>query len=481
VSSPPLGVWQATEGTLPPFDRESFLLAQQRNRRTTWRLTAIAYLAVVLVSLTISVLLSPLLLGAIVVVTDLLGLILPVPNVGGMLWTFIDRLSDDTVVLSTAEIVRGLLLAASPGLLFAGLGWMGLRRLFSQCGPDAVARSMGARELNRLDFEEQQLGNVVEEMAIAANIKPPCVLLYDGGTINGAAFGRGTEEAVLVVSRLALDSLSRAETQALCGHLVATVANGDVRIGGLVISVLQMCGFTRLLTLAMFERHAREVIWRLLRGADAQHGLQLMSELVAYATMEEKKPAATSTSDGHESTKDKIVQMLKLPFMGAQLIGGIMLPMLTSFLLLPLFAFSWRARRYLADSAAVQLTRDPDALSKALAKLGGTGVGAPGPSWVQHLFVAAGRSGSVVTFHPEYQKRVNRLARMGGGLHFKPPSRSPKELALGVFVISPLMVLVGVLMSVALFLMGVVNLMLSMLFLMPVVGILHLLLRWPSM
>jgi Zn-dependent protease with chaperone function len=477
VSISPAGAWQATQGALPPFDRESFLLAQHRNRRTTWRLTAVAYFAVALVSVAISVLLSPLLLGAIVVVTDLLALILPVPNVGGALWSFIDRLTDEAVTMSTADVVRGLFLAASPGLLFAALGWIGLRRLFSHCGSDSVARAIGARELNKLDLEEQQLGNVVEEMAIAANIKPPRVLLYDGGTINGAAFGRATDEAVLVVSRAALDSLGRAETQALCGHLIATVANGDVRLGGLVISVLQMCGFTRLLTLAMFERHAREVIWRLYRGADAQHGLQLMSDLVAYATMDEKRAEKAGHDTGPETTKEKIVTMLKMPFMAAQLIGGIMLPMLTSFLLLPLFAFSWRARRYLADSTAVQLTRDPDAMSSSLAKLGSTGVGTPGPSWVKHLFVAAGQGGSVVAFHPPYQKRVNRLARLGANLQFKPVPPSQREIALAVFVMAPLSLLVGVLMCVALFLMGVLNFMLSMLFLMPVVGVLHVLLR----
>jgi Zn-dependent protease with chaperone function len=475
VSSEP-AQWQATEGTLPPFDRESFLTAIARNRRATWRLTATAYLAVTLVSVAISVLLSPLLLSAIVILADLLALIFPVPNVGGEIFSWIDRLTDETNAMNPAALVGGIVLAASPGLLLAAFAWLGLRRLFSQSGPAAVARALGARELNGLDFEEQQLGNVVEEMAIAAGIRAPHVMLYDGATINGAAFGRSTDDAVLVVSRAALDKLNRAQTQALCGHLVATVANGDMRIGGLVISVLQMCGLTRLFTIAMFEKHAREVIWRLFRGVAPEQRLPLMSDLVAYATMQET--AQSPQKPGAEMTFwDKAVMMAKMPFAAAQLIGGIMLPMLTNFLLMPLFAFSWRARRFLADAAAVQLTRDPDALSEALAALGRSGVGAPGPSWTQHLFVSAGRSGPIVTFHPAYQKRVNRLARMGGSLHFQPPRPSPKQMAVAVFVIAPLAALVAVLMSVALFLMGVVNFMLSMIFLMPVAGILHLLLR----
>jgi Zn-dependent protease with chaperone function len=476
VSSEPAH-WRAAEGTLPPFDRESFLTAIARNRRATWRLTAIAYLAVTLVSIAISVLLSPVLLSAIVILADLLFLLFPVPNVGGELLDWIDRLvNDEGGVMSTAGIIGGLALAGSPGLLLAAFAWLGLRRLFSQSGPEVVAGALGARDLNRLDFEEQQLGNVVEEMAIAAGIRAPRVLLYDGGTINGAAFGRSTDDAVLVVSRLALDKLNRAQTQALCGHLVATVANGDMRIGGLVISVLQMCGLTRLMTIAMFEKHAREMLWRLFRGVAPEQRLPLMSDLVAYATLDEK---ATSPQkpDSEMTFRDKAVMMAKAPFMAAQLIGGIMLPILTDFLLMPLFGLSWRARRFLADAAAVQLTRDPDALSEALAALGRTGAGAPGPSWTQHLFVSAGRGRSIVAFHPAYQKRVNRLARMGGSLQFQPPSWTPKQMAVGMLVIAPLSVLVAGLMSVALFLMGVVNFMLSMIFLMPVVGILHVLLR----
>ncbi len=458
---------------LPPFDRESFLDAQRRNRRAAWRLTAVAYLAVLIVCFAISVLLSPVLIGALVLFLDLLAIVLPVPDGGAFFWQFLERLTDDSVHLNTGELVRGIALAAAPGLLLALLAWAGLRRLFARFGPDAVVSAIGARDLDPQDFEQRQLGNVVEEMALAANIRPPRVALYAGSTINGAAIGRSTEDAVLVVSRATLDDLNRAQTQALCGHLIATVANGDVRPGGLIISVLQLCGLTRVLTIALFERHAREMIRRLLRR-DPGDGLQLMSELIAFATMQERQ---TPKASADTSSKLSLVDWLRMPFMAPQLIGGIMLPMLTSFLLLPLFALSWRARRYLADATAVQLTRDPESLSEALAKLARNGVGAPGPAWVQHLFFASGRAGSVVTFHPTWQKRVNYLRRLGASLHFTPPRPSAKELGVAVFVVGPLMVLVALLMGTALFLMGVLNFMLSMLFLLPVVGLLHVLLR----
>ena len=410
-------------------------------------------------------------MSAIVILTDVLALIFPVPNVGGELFAWIERLVDEEGVMSLADLLGGLVLVAMPGLILAAAGWFGLRRLFAQSGPEVVARALGARDLDKLDFEEQQLGNVVEEMAIAADIRAPHVMLYDGGTINGAAFGRSTDEAVLVVSRLALDKLNRAQTQALCGHLIATVANGDMRIGGLVISVLQLCGLTRLFTIAMFEKHARTMIWRLFHGVGRSTACSSCPTSIAYATMEEREKSKEKP-DSEMTFWDKAVMMPKMPFMAAQLIGGIMLPMLTSFLLMPLFALSWRARRYLADS----IGRATHARSRrAVGSPGRTrpeGVGAPGPSWMKHLFVAAG-PGRIGRGVPSRLSEARESPRPDGG---KSPLRTP-QLAMPessrVAMISwpRFSLLVGVLMCVALFLMGVVNFMLSMLFLMPVVGI----------
>ena len=83
----------------------------------------------------------------------------------------------------------------------------------------------------------------------------------------------------------------------------------------------------------------------------------------------------------------------------------------------------------------------------------------------------------MVAFHPPYEKRANYLRRLGASLHFVPPRATPKELALAIFVIGPLLVLMALLMGAALFLMGVLNFMLSMIFFLPVVALLHFLFR----
>ena len=71
--------------------------------------------------------------------------------------------------------------------------------------------------------------------------------------------------------------------------------------------------------------------------------------------------------------------------------------MVVLFVLGPLLAFTWRTRCYLADSTAVQLTRNPDGLARALEQLLDTGALIPGSQGVSHLFIvgaeaARGRS-----------------------------------------------------------------------------------------
>jgi len=50
-------------------------------------------------------------------------------------------------------------------------------------------------------------------------------------------------------------------------------------------------------------------------------------------------------------------------------------------------ALLWRTRRYLADASAVELTRNPDALARALQRLSEDTTALAGGEWATHLFV----------------------------------------------------------------------------------------------
>ena len=86
---------------------------------------------------------------------------------------------------ATAAVVMAMVLVG-PGALAVCLTWLGTRALFRRAGPDALVRALGGRAPRAGDLEEHQLGNVVEEIAIAAGVKPPRVMLLDGPIANAA-------------------------------------------------------------------------------------------------------------------------------------------------------------------------------------------------------------------------------------------------------------------------------------------------------
>ena len=73
----PLHPWRPIPG---PVDRESFFAAQARNRRATWRLGAVGVLAVLLMGIPLSVVVSPLVWAAFFLLNDIVNRITPTPD-----------------------------------------------------------------------------------------------------------------------------------------------------------------------------------------------------------------------------------------------------------------------------------------------------------------------------------------------------------------------------------------------------------------
>ena len=76
---------------------------------------------------------------------------------------------------------------------------------------------------------EPVLHNVVEEMAIAAGLPKPRVVVIETPALNAFATGMKPEKATVGVTRGLLERLSRDELQGVVGHEMAHVANADTR------------------------------------------------------------------------------------------------------------------------------------------------------------------------------------------------------------------------------------------------------------
>ncbi len=377
--------------SLPPtVDRTSFFDEQRRNRQTSRYYAWLSYALVGVMCVVMSVLLAPLLWGLIGLLVDLVNLVLPMPNLLGSVWKVVDHAIEGLDKPGAASSLLPLAAyGAIPGLLFLALLWRGVQALFERAGVYGMIASLPVRAPNTVDLEEKQLVNVVEEMAIAAAIPCPKVMLTDQPGVNCGAIGTGIDDAVIIVSRALLDRFDRNQTQGIVAHLIASIGNGDMRIGILMMSVMQMLSALSLVVYAPVDRNARAMLMKLIRlgmecltkrpaDADAGREAQWLAEILANPFHDRLEHQPEETRMG------KVITVLTFPAMVVDIIFSKVLNM---FLLSPILAMTWRHRKYLADSAAVQLTRYPDGLADALAHARTESRVIPGGNWAAHMYV----------------------------------------------------------------------------------------------
>lgn len=100
-------------------------------------------------------------------------------------------------------------------------------------------RSTGAHVIEQPRNEsEQWLVSTVRHQAEAAGIGMPEVAIYDAPEINAFATGANRNNALVAVSTGLLRSMNRDEAEAVLGHEVSHVANGDMVTMALVQGVL---------------------------------------------------------------------------------------------------------------------------------------------------------------------------------------------------------------------------------------------------
>ena len=386
-----------------PRDPETFFKAQKRNRGATWRMSVLTVFAALVMGIPLTLVLTPLLYAVTLFTAEVINrFITPLP---AEFWANLNDLSRFGIkvanvvlqqrgTLDPQEIVTALILFLAPGMALALAMWAGMVLLFRHGGVGGTLASMKAREPNQSDLRELQLADVVQEMAIAAGLPAPKVMLIDSDGANAAAVGTSPADASIVISRRLLDDLDRDQLQALLAHLISSVGNGDLSIAFKVTSVFETCGLILTVINAPFGKQSRTAIFRLIRYA-----LTGGSSLKKAADTEEVAELLSDTLDNSNSDIDrffnqqnpglirKALRVLLFPFMFTNIAVEITLWFFLNVLLGPCMAMLWRTRRYLADAGAIELTRNPDALAQALQRLSQANCGIEGGAWASHLFV----------------------------------------------------------------------------------------------
>ncbi|HOU29109.1 MAG TPA: M48 family metallopeptidase [Thermoleophilia bacterium] len=240
-------------------------------------------------------------------------------------------------------------------------------------GDRMVLAVSGARRVTHAD--EPQLFNVVEEMTIAAGLsRAPAVYVLEDAAPNAFATGRDPEHASVAVTRGLLERLDREQLQGVVAHEMSHVRNYDVRLQTLVGVLVGMIA----LIADFFLR------WSFWGGAGRRRG---------------------GGSGGGQG---------QAVFMIVALVLAVLAPLAAYAVQ---FAVS-RRREYLADASAVELTRNPLGLARALHTIASD----PRPlrsanRATAHLYIAnplkkAKEATGIFDTHPPIRQRIAVLLEM---------------------------------------------------------------------
>lgn len=270
---------------------------------------------------------------------------------------------------------RGVSLEAHALISLAVLVVIGAASLYKIAllsgGGEVVAQSLGGRLLSNDTVEpgERRMLNVVEEMAIASGLPVPPVYVLDDDALNAFAAGFQPDDAVIGITRGCLRFLTRDELQGVVAHEFSHILHGDMRINIRLIGVL--------------------------------YGI-LVIGMVGYFLV--RSSAFRSRGNDRDSAFPIIALGIGLTVVGyaGTFFGNIIKASVS------------RQREYLADSSAVQYTRNPDGIANALKKIGGFRFGSklltPKAAEASHLFIGqAVNLSSLMATHPPIEERIKRL------------------------------------------------------------------------
>jgi len=335
----------------------SFFAQQERARSATALLVVLYALSVAAIVACVNLVVAP-----VYVSWNDLGHAFDATLRGGPLRVY--ALAPREVYLATSLATLGIIALGTLEIL-AHLS-LGNAELATLLAGRPVARGSGRDD-------ERRLINVVDEMAIASGLNaPPLYVLNREAGINAFVAGLSPGQAVVVVTRGALEQLSRDELQAVVAHEFSHILNGDIRLNLRAVYVLQGIVFLAAIGRFMMQYYS---------GAGTEEGRRFVHLPLALVGI------------------------------GVYAVGSIGLLFCRI-----IQASIARERENLADASAVRYTRNADALCGALARIHVNGEGSrirnwhadalahmlfapPSPSWLRAL----------VATHPPIEERMRRI------------------------------------------------------------------------
>ncbi|MGB3486604.1 MAG: M48 family metallopeptidase [Xanthobacteraceae bacterium] len=266
--------------------------------------------------------------------------------------------------------------AAIPVATIGAVVWIVVAYFFHQKIIDMVT---GGRDVTRA--EQPRLYNQLENLCISRGIPMPKLKVMDSPALNAFATGLNPRQYAVTVTSGLLNNLDDAEIEAVLGHELTHIRNGDVQLMVVAVIIAGVVGFFGELFFRIFFNNGFRIGGgRSSSDSDRKGGGGGGGAIIAVLIA---------------------VALIALAWIMSQVVR---------------FALS-RSREFLADAGSVELTKNPDAMISALRKIENRGELPGATSAVMEMCVDNPREGFADLFatHPSVDARVKALVKFAGG------------------------------------------------------------------
>ena len=281
-----------------------------------------------------------------------------------------NRPFDAYITLAGRDLIK-----AFPFATIGAAAWIVIAYFFHQNIIDAVT---GGHDVTRQ--QQPRLYNLLENLCISRGIPMPKLKIIDSPALNAFATGLNRSQYSITVTTGLMKALDDREMEAVLGHELTHIRNGDVQLLVIAVVIAGVIGFFA------------ELFFRIFFNSNWNFG---------------GGRSSSSSSDGDKKGGGAFAIVL----LAIALIG-----LAWGLSLVVRFALS-RSRELLADAGSVELTKDPDAMISALRKIEGRGE-LPGSTFaVMEMCIDNPREGFADLFatHPSIDSRVKALVKYAGG------------------------------------------------------------------
>jgi heat shock protein HtpX len=294
------------------------------------------------------------------------------------------RTLDFYLTAATRDLIKAFPLATIASAL-----WIVIAYFFHQKIIDAVT---GGHDVTRQ--EQPRLYNLLENLCISRGIPMPKLKIMDSGALNAFATGLNQRQYAVTVTTGLLNALNDQEIEAVLGHELTHIRNGDVQLMVVAVIIAGVIGFFG------------EMVFRVFFNTGFRFGGGRSSS------------SSSSGSDRKGGGGGAIFAIL---------IAAALIALAWALSQVVRFALS-RSREFLADAGSVELTKNPDAMISALRKIENRGELPGATSAVMEMCIDNPREGFADLFatHPSVDSRVQALVKFAGG-HDPGPLALPSD------------------------------------------------------